>query len=187
MAGEGDEDPVVAPEVPRGGPIRQPVLHDPSDGDGHHLVGVVTSRQDHIGRVSVAILAAAGAVMLRIGKVDLMGSPAHQVTQIVQEPFDAPQLVGSSAATRALAACVVAAAADDFGLRQVLDTRDALCHIGKVCTGSGHGHVLQGMLCSPGDFATFPLSTPEKLCSDAIVSGNSRIAVYRVQSPFPAA
>jgi hypothetical protein len=130
----------------------------------------VTPGKGHIGCVDVEILAAARAVMLGIGEVDLMRASGHQVTQVVQAPCDAPQSVGSSAATRALAAFVVSAAADDFGCRQVLDTGDALCHVGKVFTGSRHGNILQGMLCSPGDITKFPSSTPEKLCITATVS-----------------
>jgi hypothetical protein len=130
----------------------------------------MTPREGQIGRVGVEIMAAAGAVMLRIGKVDLVGSPGHQVTQVVQETFDAPQAVGSSAATGARAALVVSAAYDDFGLGQVLDTSDALCLVGKVFTGARHGDILQGMLSPPGYSGQCSSSTSEKFCIAAIVS-----------------
>jgi hypothetical protein len=110
--------------------------------------------------------------MLSIGEVDLVGSPGHHVTDVVQETVVAPQSVGSSAATRARAAFITSTACDDFGLRQVLDTSDALCHIGKVFTGSGHGDVLQALLSSPGYIAKVPSSPPRNLCIVATVSEN---------------
>jgi hypothetical protein len=130
----------------------------------------MTPGEGHIRHVGVEIMVAVGAVMLRIGDVDIMGVPGYQVPQVVQKTLDAPQARGSGAATRALAICIVAAAADDFGLGQVFDTRDALCHVGQVFTRSGHGNILQGMRCSPGYIVPFPLSTPEKLCIVATVS-----------------
>jgi hypothetical protein len=127
----------------------------------------MASGEGQIGRVGVEIMAAVRAVMLRIDEVDIAGTPGLQVAQ---ETFGAPQSIGSSAATRASAPFIVAAADDDFGLGQVFDTSDALCHVGKVFTRSGHGNILQVMLCSPGYIAKFPLSTPEKLCIVATVS-----------------
>jgi hypothetical protein len=45
--------------------------------------------EGQIRRVSVEILVTVEAVMLRIGEVDIVGAPGHQVTQVVQETFDA--------------------------------------------------------------------------------------------------
>src|SRR6266849_9820183 len=100
-------------------------------------------------------MAAVGTVRLRIGEPDLAGSSGHKVTHVVKETFDAPQSVGSCAATRASAAFVVSTPCEDFSLRQVLNTSDSLCHVGKVYTGSGHGDVLQGMRCSLDTLANF--------------------------------
>jgi len=121
---------MVTPEVPRGSPVRQSILHDQAHGDRHDPVCVMTPREGHIRHVGVEIVVAVGAVMLRIGEGDIVGVPGYQVPQVVQKTLDAPQARGSGAATRALAICIVAAAADDFGLGQVFDTRDALCHVG---------------------------------------------------------
>ena len=40
--GKGDKDPMITPEVPRRGPVWQPILHDQPDGEGNHPVRVMT-------------------------------------------------------------------------------------------------------------------------------------------------
>jgi hypothetical protein len=80
---------MVTPEVPRGGPVRQPILHDQAHGDGNDPMRVMAPGEGQIRRVSVEILVTVEAVMLRIGEVDIVGAPGHQVTQVVQETFDA--------------------------------------------------------------------------------------------------
>jgi hypothetical protein len=136
----------------------------------------MTPREGQIGRVGVEIMPTAGAMMLRVGEVEFVGSPGHQVTQVVQEAFDAPQAIGSSAASGALTAFVVSATWDAFGLGQVLDTSDALGLVAKVFTGSGHGDVLQVILSVPGYIGQCPSSRSKKLCNDATVSQCERKA-----------
>lgn len=121
---------MVTPEVPRSRPIGPSILHDQAHGDSHDPVRVMIPGEGHIRHVGVEIMMTVGTVMRRRGHVDLVGVPGYQVPQVVQKTVDAPQARGSGAATRALAICIVAAAADDFGLGQVFDTRDALCHVG---------------------------------------------------------
>jgi hypothetical protein len=167
---EGDKNAVITPEMPRGSPGWQSVLHDQAYGDSHDPTRVMTPGEGHSRRVGVEIIVAVSAVMLRTGKVDIVGVPRCEVPQVVQKTLNAPQARGSCAATRAGAAFIGAATDDDFGLGQVFDTRDALCHVAKVFTGSRHGNILQGMRCSPEYIVQFSLSSPEKLCNDATVS-----------------
>jgi len=161
---------MVAPEVPRRRSVRQAILHDQAHGDRHDSVRIMTPGEGHIRHVGVEIMVAVSAVMLRIGEVDIVGVLGDQVPQVVQKSLDAPQARGSRAAARTLAISIVAAADDGRGLRQVFDTRDALCHVGKVFTRSWHSCILQGRRCSSEYIASFPRSTPEKLCNDATVS-----------------
>jgi hypothetical protein len=156
--------------MPRGSSVWQSVLHDQAYGDRHDPMRVMTPGEGQIRRGGVEIIVAARAVMLRTGEVDIVGVPRGKVPQVVQKTLNAPQARGSRAATRTLATFIVAATNDNFGLGQICDTRDALCHVAKVFTGSGHGNILQGMRCSLGYIAQFPLSTPEKLCIFATVS-----------------
>jgi hypothetical protein len=81
--GEGDEDPMVTPEVPRGGPVRQPIFHDQAHSDSNDPVRIMASGEGQIGRVGVEIMVAVGAVMLRIDEVDIVGAPGLQITQVV--------------------------------------------------------------------------------------------------------
>jgi hypothetical protein len=164
---------MVAPEVPRRRSVRQAILHDQAHGDRHDSVRIMTPGEGHIRHVGVEIMVAVSAVMLRIGEVDIVGVLGDQVPQVVQKSLDAPQARGSRAAARTLAISIVAAADDGRGLRQVFDTRDALCHVGKVFTRSWHSCILQGRRCSSEYIASFPRSTPEKLCNDATVSPSS--------------
>jgi hypothetical protein len=168
--GKRHEDPVIPPEVPRGGSGRQSVLDDQADGEGNHPVCVTTPREGHIGHVSVEIQAAEGAVMLRIEEVNLVGLPRHQIPHVVQPPGKAPQAGSSFAAPRAGIAFVVTTANEDSRCRQVFNTSDSLCYIGKVFTGARHHSVLQSSRSSPGYTGKFWLSMPEKLCIFATVS-----------------
>jgi hypothetical protein len=81
--GEGDEDPMVTPEVPRGGPVRQSIFYDQAHSDGNDPVRIMASGEGQIGRVGVEIMAAVGAVMLRIDEVDIVGAPGLQINQVV--------------------------------------------------------------------------------------------------------
>ena len=161
---------MITPEVPRRGPVWQPILHDQPDGEGNHPVRVMTPWGSHIGQVGVEIHAAVGAVMLRIDEVKVVGPPRRQIPHVVKPPGEAPQAVGSSAAPRARETFVVAATSDDSRCRQALNMSDSLCHVGKVFTGSGHDRVLQGISSSLGYTGKFWLSRPEKLCIFATVS-----------------
>src|SRR5947208_8032021 len=59
--GVGDEHAVLAPEGPTGGPIRQAVLDDQSDGGVDDASCVVAAGVGEVGHVGVEILAARGA------------------------------------------------------------------------------------------------------------------------------
>lgn len=72
---------MVTPEVPRGGPVRQPIFHDQAHSDDP--VRIMASGEGQIGRVGVEIMVAVGAVMLRIDEVDIGGAPGLQITQVV--------------------------------------------------------------------------------------------------------
>jgi hypothetical protein len=71
---------MVTPEVPRGGPVRQPIFHDQAHSDGNDPAHIMASGEGQSGRVGVEIIAAVGAVMLRIDEVDIVGAPGLQIT-----------------------------------------------------------------------------------------------------------
>ena len=61
--GEGDEDAVVAPEVPRRRPIRQAIFDDQTHREGDDTVGVVATRRSEVREVGAEIQAAATATV----------------------------------------------------------------------------------------------------------------------------
>ena len=109
--------------------------------------------------------------MLRIEEVNLVGPPRHQIPHVVQPPGKAPQAGGSFTALRAWIAFVVTTASEDSRRRQVFNTSDSLCYIGKVFTGARHHSVLQS--------SRSPLDTLAN--SDSQCQKNS---VSLLQSPF---
>ncbi len=75
---------MVAPEVPTGSLIREAVLDDQSDGQGHDPMGVAGSRRGQVGQVGGKEAAAPGAVMLRVGEPDVVGPPGHRIAQVMR-------------------------------------------------------------------------------------------------------
>src|SRR6266853_1547416 len=65
--GVGDEDSVVAPQVPAGGLVGQAVLGDKTDGPLLDTTGVLAVRQSQIGDVDGEATATAKAAMPREG------------------------------------------------------------------------------------------------------------------------
>jgi hypothetical protein len=77
--GEGDKNPVIAPQVPAGGLIRQAILDDESHREGNDTMGVVRLGQGVVGHVRVEVLAAARATMLRVDKVDVTRTTGDEI------------------------------------------------------------------------------------------------------------
>ena len=75
---------MLSPEGPTGGAIRQAVLDDRSDGGVDDASCVVAAGVGEVGHVGVEILAARGAVMLRVDQDDIAGPPGERVTQVVK-------------------------------------------------------------------------------------------------------
>jgi hypothetical protein len=123
--GEGDEDAVIAPQVPAGGLIGQAVLDDESHRHGNDAMGVARSGSSVFGSVRVEELVASGAVVLRIIEMDVAGSSANQVAQIMQDArvHGLPKGTFATAWTRAV--CEIPAAPNDLRLWQFFWVRDA--------------------------------------------------------------
>src|SRR5262245_58494993 len=156
--GKGDEDSVIAPEVPTGGLVGQSVLGDQSDGQILDSAGVVALGQGQVGQVGGEVEVAAGAVMPREADDQVDGASGAAVAQVVQSARGAGVASRTAAAVRAKAGGVVAAAPFDAGLGQVLDAADALGGVGDVFSWSEHG---------PSLLANAPLSS-FYACSDLI-------------------
>src|SRR5262244_3119129 len=85
--GKRDKDPVVAPEVPAGGTVRQAILDHEPHGEVHHAVGVVTAGWGQIGEVRAQVLATLRTVMLGIGHHQITRTPHVEIPHIMQRPL----------------------------------------------------------------------------------------------------
>src|SRR5512142_2694880 len=82
--GVGDEHPVVTPQAPTGGAVRQAVLDDQADGRVDDAAGVMAAGVGQVGHVGVEVLAAAGAVVLGVEHDDVAGPAGEGVTEVVE-------------------------------------------------------------------------------------------------------
>src|SRR5271156_5199543 len=83
--GEGNKNPLIAPQVPAGGLIRQAVLDDEAHGQGNDTMRVAGFGQCVFGRVRCEVSAAVGAVMLRVDQMEVTRSGGEQVANVVKD------------------------------------------------------------------------------------------------------
>src|SRR5262245_1062763 len=107
-------------------------------------MGVVGIGQGIVRCVRVEVLAAAGAVMLRVDEVDVTRAGGNQIPDVVQGAGEDPVATATLAAARTGSVFVVAAAADDLRFGQVCWIGDALGGIRQVLPGTRHGKALLG-------------------------------------------
>src|SRR5262249_52300813 len=92
----------------------------------------------------VEVLAAAGAVMLRVDEVDVTRAGGDQVADVVQGAGEDPVSTTALAAARTGSVFVVPAPSDDLRFGQVCWIGDALGGIRQVLPGTRHGKALLG-------------------------------------------
>src|SRR5829696_3713001 len=81
--GVGDEDAVVAPQVPAGGLVRQAVLGDQADGQSLAAAGVQALGQSQVGQIGAEVAIAVGAAVLGVGDDKIDGAVRARVAQVV--------------------------------------------------------------------------------------------------------
>jgi hypothetical protein len=84
--GPGDEDPVVAPQVPTRRSIRQSIFDDHTDGRLLHAAGIMALRQRQVGHVGVESASAAGAAVFGVGNHDVDRAAGAGVAEIMEGP-----------------------------------------------------------------------------------------------------
>jgi hypothetical protein len=92
-------------------------------------MGLGKSKVVHVG---VEAGLAGRAAMSRVGDVQVAGTPAEGIAEVVQEACRATEPVGAAAASRTGPVAVIAAAPDPLRLGQVLNTRDPLGSIWDI-------------------------------------------------------
>jgi hypothetical protein len=142
--GEGHKDPMIAPQVPAGGLIRQTVLDDEAYGQGDDTLRVAGLGERVGGGIRREVSAALGAVMLRVVKMDVTRSGGDQVSHVMQDTGENTVAWASFPAAGTGLVFEVAAAPNDLGFRQIFWTGDPLTGVGQVGTGTRHGKALLG-------------------------------------------
>src|SRR5919201_2097019 len=136
--GKRDKDPVVAPEVPAGGPVGQAVLDHKPHGEIHHAVGVLTAGWCQIGEVRAKVLATLRTVMLGIGHQQITRTPHVEIPQVMEHPMRLLVPIGRVTTTRARLPDVVATVGDNLGLWQVCGCGDPGAWVGAVLPWTAH-------------------------------------------------
>src|SRR5215831_7441873 len=136
--GTRDKDPVVAPEMPAGGTVRQAILDHEPHGEVHHAVGVVTAGWCQIGEVRAQVLATLRTVMLGLGHQQIPRTPHVEIPQVMERPMRLLVPIGRVPTTRARLSEVIATVGDDLGLGQVFGGGDPGAGVGSVLTWTAH-------------------------------------------------
>jgi hypothetical protein len=147
--GEGDKDPVIAPEVPAGGLIGQAILHDESHGEGDDAMGVMGFGQGVVGHVRVEVLPTTRATMLGVDDMDVAWPTHHQVANVMQDPLARSAAKTGSATKGTRAMGEIPGATDDLGCGQIFGSSNAFRGIRQILPWSRHGKALLGQVSRP--------------------------------------
>jgi hypothetical protein len=147
--GEGDKDPVIAPEVPAGGLIGQAILDDESHGKADDAMGVMGFGQGVVGHVRVEVLSTTRATMLGVDNMDVARPASHQVANVMQDPLARSATKTGSATRRTGAMREIPGAANDLGWGQIIGPSDAFRGIREILSWSRHGKALLGQASRP--------------------------------------
>ena len=173
--GEGDEDPMVSPEVPTGGLIGQAVLHDQPNGQRHDPMGIEGLGRGQVGHVGGEIVAALSAVMLGIGELDVAGPAPQRVAEIMQGAGKDPIPGAGLAASRTRPMLVISTARDQLRGREHLGIGNAQSGVWRVDSRTKHGNALlyQGLF-------SLNFKALAKLCHPQIPGGGAKVSKNRL-------
>jgi hypothetical protein len=136
--GEGDEDPVVAPEVPAGGLVGQAVFGDQADSPLLDTARVLTVRQSQVGNITGEAAATAGAAMAGEGDDQIDGAIGPGISEVMEGTASDGIAAGAMATARAGARRPIAAAPLEAGLGQVFGPSGTLGDIRNILPWTSH-------------------------------------------------
>ena len=137
--GKGDKDAVVAPQMPTGGAIGQPVFHHEAHRELDHPPGIMTAGPGQIGQVDIEIPAAVGAIVRRVGDHQINRATGSQIAHVVQGPLSEFVAISQLSASQAGAVVIVGVVGQYSRRRKIVEINDALGGIRDVFAGSEHG------------------------------------------------
>jgi hypothetical protein len=131
--------------MPTGRFVGDAVLHDHTDRQGHDPMSVESFRRRQIRDIGVEVLAALGAMMLRIGEQNVAWPPRDKVADIVQSARKSLVAIAALVAARTWTMLEITTLLDDFRFRKIFWPRDPFGGIRPVLAGTRHGTALLGM------------------------------------------
>jgi len=141
-SGTGDEHPVIAPEVPTGGPGGHAIFDHHPHRQVQHAVGVMATGWGESGESDVAILLTIRARMRRVRHEEITGATGGDSAQVVQEPLVSLVARGELATARAGRLLVVTAIKSQLRCWEVLDIDHSLGGVWHVPARSKHRWLL---------------------------------------------
>jgi len=144
--GVGDEDAMIAPQVPAGGLVRQAIFNDQSDRQRDDAMRVMGLGQGVLGHVGVEVFPTTRATMLRVNKVNITRPPSNQIADVMKDASGCSAAKTGLATTWARAMGEVAAAMNDLGVGQIFGSRDARGGIRQILSRARHDKDLLGPL-----------------------------------------
>jgi hypothetical protein len=107
---------VLAPEGPPRGAIGQSVLDDQSDSGIDDAPCIVAAWVGQVGHVGVEVLAATGAIVLRVDQDQVAGSSGKGISQVVEGATSQSIAVGALSTAGTGSPPIISALDADLGL-----------------------------------------------------------------------
>src|SRR6185369_5228153 len=137
--GEGDEDAVVAPQVPASGQIGQAIFGHQTNSPLLDTAGVLAVRQRQFGNVTGEATATAGTAMAREGDDQIDRATGPGIPEVMEGAASHRVAAGAPATARARSCRPVATAPLDACLGEVCGPCGVLGDIGNVLPWTVHG------------------------------------------------
>ena len=135
---------MVSPQAPTGGAIRQGVLHDQSHGQINHAVRVVTARRSQCRHVRVEVLPALGAIMYRIGELNVVRPAREKIAQVMKCSMRSPISITTVSTACAGTTTMIATTPNALRLWKIFGGCNVFGSIWNISTWSHHGGALFG-------------------------------------------
>ena len=137
--GVGDENAVVAPQVPTGGLVGQAVFGHQTDRHSLDAAGVQAFGQGQVRQIDTEVATAVGAAMLGLGDNQIDRAARAEVAQVEQAARAGSVATRAATAEPATASRLVAASTFDARLGEVLNAGNTLGDVGDVLAWTSHG------------------------------------------------
>jgi hypothetical protein len=136
--GVGDEDAVIAPQVPTGNLVGQAIFSDETDGPLLDPAGVAAVGQSQVGNITGEAAATAEAAMAGESDHQVNGVVGASITEIMEGAGADGIAAGAVATARAGSRRPVATPPLDARLGEVFDTGDAFGDIRDIFPWTSH-------------------------------------------------